>query len=73
MNLLSFVKVLIIANFFILEDLGIISVALMMMEILTTFTETGFDAALVQKKEKIHGYLDTAWTAGLVKGVILFV
>jgi O-antigen/teichoic acid export membrane protein len=72
MNLLSFGKVLIIANFFFLEDLGIISIALMMMEILTTFTETGFDAALVQKKEKIHSYLDTAWTAGLIKGVILF-
>jgi lipopolysaccharide exporter len=72
MNLLSFVKVIIIANFFFLEDLGIISVALMMMEILTTFTETGFDAALIQKKEKIHDYLDTAWTTGLVKGIILF-
>jgi O-antigen/teichoic acid export membrane protein len=71
-NFLSFGKVLIIANFFFLEDLGIISIALMMMEILTTFTETGFDSALVQKKENIHSYLDTAWTAGLVKGLILF-
>jgi len=72
MNLLGFGKVLIIANFFFLEDLGIISIALMMMEVLSTFTETGFDAALVQKKENIHSYLDTAWTAGLIKGVILF-
>jgi lipopolysaccharide exporter len=72
MNLLSFGKVIIIANFFFLEDLGIISIALMMMEILSTFTETGFDAALVQKKENIHSYLDTAWTSGLVKGIMLF-
>jgi O-antigen/teichoic acid export membrane protein len=71
-NFLSFGKVLIIANFFFLEDLGIISIAVMMMEILSTLTETGFDAALVQKKENIHSYLDTAWTAGLVKGIILF-
>ena len=72
MNLLGFGKTLVIVNFFYLEDLGIISIALMMMEVLSTFTETGFDAALVQKKENIHSYLDTAWTAGLIKGVILF-
>ena len=72
MKFLGFGKVLVIANFFILEDLGIISIALMMMEILSTFTQTGFDTALVQKKGKIQDYLDTAWTAGLVKGVVLF-
>ncbi len=71
-NALSFGKVLVIANFFVLENLGIISIALMMMEILSTFTQTGFDAALVQKKENIHSYLDTAWVAGLVKGIFLF-
>jgi len=71
MNLLGFGKTLIIANFFFLEDLGIISIVLM-MEVLSTFTETGFDAALVQKKENIHSYLNTAWTAGLINGIILF-
>ena len=71
-NLLSFVKVFIIANFFYLEDLGIISIALMMMEVLSTFTETGFNAALIQKKDDIQSYLNTAWTAGLIKGFILF-
>lgn len=71
-NILSFAKIYIIANFFALENLGIISIVLMMMEILSTFTQTGFDVALIQKKDNIHSYLNTAWTAGFIKGIVLF-
>jgi lipopolysaccharide exporter len=71
-NLLSFIKSLIIANIFLLNDLGIISAAVMMMEVLSTFTQTGFEAALIQKKGDIRDYLDTVWTAGIVKGILLF-
>lgn len=70
--LLGFAKSIIVANFFVLENLGIIALATMMMEVMTTFTQTGFDTALVQRKGDIKGYLDTAWTAGLIKGAILF-
>ncbi|MBL7214319.1 MAG: lipopolysaccharide biosynthesis protein [Phycisphaerae bacterium] len=71
-QLLGFVKSLFIVNFFFLNDLGIISAAVMMMEILSTFTQTGFESALIQKKGDIHDYLDTAWTAGIIKGIVLF-
>lgn len=69
---LGFAKSIIIANFFILENLGLIAVAAMMMEILSTFTQTGFETALIQKKGDVEDYLDTAWTAGVIKGVFLF-
>lgn len=69
---LSFGKTLFIANFFLLNDLGIIGAAVMMMDILNTFTQTGFESALIQKKDDIHDYLDTAWTAGIIKGLMLF-
>lgn len=70
-NILGISKSLFLAHFFFLNDLGIISAALMMMEILSTFTQTGFDSALIQKKGDIHGYLDTVWTTGIVKGIAL--
>ena len=72
MTLLGFIKSLIIINLFQLNDLGIITAAVMMMEILSTFSQTGFDSALIQKKGDIHDYLDTAWTAGIIKGIFLF-
>ena len=71
-TLLGFLKTLFIAHFFLLNDLGIIGAAVMMMEILNTFSQTGFETALIQKKGDIHDYLDTAWTAGIFKGVVLF-
>jgi O-antigen/teichoic acid export membrane protein len=71
-QLLGLFKSLFIVNFFLLNDLGIISAAVMMMEILNTFTQTGFESALIQKKGDIHDYLDTAWTAGILKGIVLF-
>lgn len=71
-NVLGFIKTLVVANFFFLENLGIISIAMMMMEVLTTFTQTGFDSALIQKKEDIRSYLNTAWVANVIKGVVLF-
>lgn len=72
LSLLGFAKSIIIANFFFLENLGILAVATMVMGAMSTFTQTGFDSALVQKKGNIQAYLDTAWTAGFIKGVLLF-
>ncbi|HRV21342.1 MAG TPA: oligosaccharide flippase family protein, partial [Anaerohalosphaeraceae bacterium] len=71
-NFLGFIKSLFLFNYFLLNDLGIISAAVMMMEIMSTLTQTGFESALIQKKEDIRDYLDTAWTAGLLKGIFLF-
>jgi len=71
-QLLGFLKSLFIVNFFLLNDLGIIGASVMLMDILNTFSQTGFESALIQKKGDIHAYLDTAWTVGLVKGIVLF-
>jgi PST family polysaccharide transporter len=70
--ILGYAKVFIVANFFILENLGIIVIAMMIMDILSMVSQTGFEVALVHKKENIRAYLNTAWTAGLVKGIALF-
>jgi O-antigen/teichoic acid export membrane protein len=39
---------------------------------LEAFTQTGFEAALVQKKENVESYLDTAWTISAIRGTVLF-
>jgi O-antigen/teichoic acid export membrane protein len=39
---------------------------------LETFSQTGFQAALIQKKENVESYLDTAWTVSAIRGVVLF-
>ena len=42
------------------------------MATLETFSQTGFQAALIQKKEDIKSHLDAAWTVLILRGFILF-
>ena len=39
---------------------------------LENFSQTGFQAALIQKKERIEDYLNSAWTIGILRGIVLF-
>lgn len=71
-QLLGFVKSIIVFNFLFKANLELVIVANLLMAILTTSTESGFHAALIQKKESIEDYLDTAWVIGILRGILLF-
>ncbi len=43
------------------------------MATLVTFSETGFESALIQKKKNIESYLDVAWTILIIRGFVLFI
>jgi len=69
----SFVRYIIIANLLEVADLGLLGIALLMIQGLNIFTHTGFQAALIQKKGNIREYLNTAWTIGLIRAGLLFI
>ena len=71
-QLLSFARYIILANILTLADIGLLGIAMLMMQTLSTFSQTGFQAALIQKRGNVHSYLDTAWTIGLFRAVILY-
>lgn len=50
-------------------DFGLLGVALLVQTWLSAFTETGMNAALIQKKEDICAYLNTAWSLQLARGL----
>ena len=54
------------------SDFGLLGVALLTLSTIEIFSQTGFRSALIQKKENIESYLDTAWTVSAMRGVILF-
>ena len=72
-NGLGLIKLVILARFLAPNDFGLFGIALLALSTLETFTQTGFQAALVQKKEGITQYLDTVWTASVIRGSILFI
>ncbi len=71
-QLLSMLRLVILARLLAPEDFGLLGIALLLMSILQTFTETGFDAALIQKQGDIERYLNTAWTINVLKGLLIF-
>ncbi len=69
---LGFIRTIILARLLAPHDFGLFGIALLAIATLETFSQTGFQAALVQKKKNVEPYLDTAWTISAIRGIILF-
>ena len=71
-QLFNLIRLVILARILAPHDFGLMGIALLTMATLETFSQTGFQQALVQKKEDIKSYLDSAWTVLILRGFILF-
>ena len=65
-------RLVILARILAPHDFGLLGIALLTMATLETFSQTGFQAALIQKKEDIKSHLDATWTVLILRGFILF-
>jgi O-antigen/teichoic acid export membrane protein len=68
----GFIRKIVLARLLAPEDFGLLGIAFLSISTLETFSQTGFQAALVRKNADIKPYLDTAWTVSAIRGVILF-
>ena len=68
----SLVRLIILARILASNDFGLMGIALLTMATLETFSQTGFQEALIQKKHNTETYLDAAWTVLILRGLILF-
>lgn len=48
-------------------------IALLAMSAIETFSQTGYREALIQKKNEVKGYLNTAWTVLIIRGLLIFI
>jgi O-antigen/teichoic acid export membrane protein len=65
---LGIAKFVILARLLTPVDFGLIGIAMFVLACLEVFTETGAQAALVQKRDDIASYLDVAWTLQVARG-----
>ncbi len=72
-QLFGLTRLIILARILAPDDFGLMGIALLTMATLDTFSQTGFQAALIQKKKNIESYLDSAWTVMMLRGFVLFV
>lgn len=71
-QVLAYAKWIILARLLHPRDFGVFGFAILTMELLNTFTQSGFQNALIQKKEDTRHYLNSVWTFGIFRGFILF-
>ncbi len=69
---LGFIRTIILARLLAPEDFGLLGIAMLAISTLETFSQTGFQTALIQKKDNVESYLDTAWTVSAIRGTVLF-
>ena len=69
---LGLIRTLVLARLLAPEDFGLLGIAMLSISTLETFSQTGVEAALIQKKENVYSYLDTAWTVSVIRGFTLF-
>ena len=72
-RLFTLVRLIILARILAPHDFGLMGIAMLAMATLETFSQTGFQQALVQKKDNIVSYLNSVWTVLILRGLILFV
>ena len=69
---LGFIRTIILARLLAPEDFGLLGIAMLAVSTVDAFSQTGFQTALIQKNKNVERYLDVAWTALSIRGIILF-
>jgi O-antigen/teichoic acid export membrane protein len=70
-NLLGWVGTIVLARLLTPEDYGLVAIGTMVQAIVAAMTEMSFGEALLRHRAPERDHFDTAWTLGLVRGVIL--
>lgn len=72
-RLISFLKLAVIARILSPSDFGIFGIATLILALFEILTEAGINVFLIQIKEDIKKYIDSAWVLSIVRGILLFV
>ena len=72
-RLLGIIKMIILARLLSPLDFGIIGLAILSINTLNVFSETGIESALIQRHKIGRPELDMAWTIGIIRGLVLFI
>ena len=67
----AFLKNLFLARLLTPSEFGLFGIASLILALLEVLTETGVNIVLIQKKDEIHHYLNSAWVVSILRGVVI--
>jgi len=70
-RVLSFSRTIIVARILTPSQFGVYGIATLVLALIEILTETGINVFLIQKKENIDKYINTAWLISVVRGFLI--
>lgn len=67
----AIVRTAILARILTPQDFGLFGIATIVLSLLEVITETGVNIVLIQEKEDIYKYINSAWIVSIIRGVII--
>lgn len=68
---LSFLRTIIIARILSPSQFGVYGIATLLLSLIEILTETGINVFLIQKKDDIGRYINTAWIVSIIRGFLI--
>lgn len=68
---MSFVRIAIIARILSPSQFGLFAIATLVLTLVETLTETGINSFLIQEKDHIKKYINSAWVVSIVRGCVI--
>ncbi len=68
---LALIKIAVLARILLPAQFGIYGIATLVLGLLEMLTETGINIFLIQQKEKVDEYVDSAWVVSIIRGFII--
>lgn len=68
---LAVIKVAVLARFLSPAQFGNYGIALLVLGLLEVLTETGINVFLIQEKDNIKRYINSAWVVSIIRGILI--
>lgn len=69
-RIVGFLSMVVLARLLVPADFGLVALAMAMVAAVGIFGEFGFELALIQNQKAARSHYDTAWTFGVLRGLL---
>lgn len=70
-RIISFFSIILLARILSPSQFGVYGIAMLIMALLEVLTETGINVVIIQEKNKIENYINSAWIVSIVRGIFI--
>ncbi len=70
-RIISFLRIVVLARLLIPSQFGLFGIATLFLNFLEILTETGVNIVLIQVREQIEEFIESAWVVSIIRGIVI--